>query len=471
MKNESIFGEYSNGKVLIDMNKNKTEFQQYATTIHEMTHMLLTSNSNWGIFDFLLEQIIKSDNVDKRIKNKAKRSYNTVYDYSIKVQESVAVFMELYVIKRVDKKEFESLYGYYRDRNSIKYYKQYRFKELEEFLKIQTHPLAILEIAIAAMNVDLINLNPIKGSFTQQVKKNLDKYSPNHRFFRVIKYIKKQKNLLGEYNKEEIRDIFNVLQIPYTESYDWAKFSIWGRDNILHELDINDKDVEFFVKLVNIKEEESNLGLMQGMVQGYLSADKYDKCICNDINMLNQISSNSNILYLNQNKQNNSEIIGLIDTYYGKVCYTNKFYLDNINLNKDMPILIDRNHYTYFTNKYPFICEKLLFVDIAGFDCHSSKFINSYGTKKFFIAVIDDKYVVIFILGKKNEVLFNVIPKLMFKSINETFLSDFIIVNPTIDDNELFNSIVSYDDLVLFICQDKIKFDLDNTRARIDWSF
>lgn len=104
---EGEFGKFNFSGVHIDINRNRTECDVIATSLHELTHQILASSSSIGMLDFLLMNIYEVEK-DIKLRDKIKQLYERVSKSSIKVQESTAVLIELLMLKSIDEKTYFS---------------------------------------------------------------------------------------------------------------------------------------------------------------------------------------------------------------------------------------------------------------------------------------------------------------------------------------------------------------------------
>ena len=91
----TLFGEFNSQGIFIDMENNNEEWNVFSTSIHELTHSFIEFDSYLGQLEFLLQQIIISPDTNNVTRQKFSDLIKIIYDNSISVQESLAVFWEL----------------------------------------------------------------------------------------------------------------------------------------------------------------------------------------------------------------------------------------------------------------------------------------------------------------------------------------------------------------------------------------
>ena len=69
------YGEFDATGVHIDIFRNRNIYEVNATTLHELTHQELVSNSSLGMLDFLLSNIAMNEH-NKKIVSKIEQLYD-----------------------------------------------------------------------------------------------------------------------------------------------------------------------------------------------------------------------------------------------------------------------------------------------------------------------------------------------------------------------------------------------------------
>lgn len=88
----TLYGEFNSQGILIDMENNIEAWNVFSTSIHELTHSFIEFDSYLGQLEFLLQQIVVSPDTNNATRQKFNDFIKIIYDSSINVQESLAVF-------------------------------------------------------------------------------------------------------------------------------------------------------------------------------------------------------------------------------------------------------------------------------------------------------------------------------------------------------------------------------------------
>ncbi|MDQ0148672.1 hypothetical protein ACFO6R_01045 [Eubacterium multiforme] len=264
---KSILGEYdfSNATIInfIDNGEEKIN----STILHETIHMVLTKQTVWGIFCYLIRKVVIYD-------NNYKHMLDEFCTHSRKVQEATAVFCEcIYIIR---KKGYKGYFDYlqYLKNNNKEYYryiypliKFLRYLEPESSVHINIEDLHSLIMTLAKISLNA-NITEIDIEVFKQKKffkkfisdiENVEKYIPNKRFNRLLNKYYNIIDKSGELNLEALDnelkqdmgdscfindDIVNkikkYLKQIYKNSHRIAEISTYFDTVKLVEIDIED---------------------------------------------------------------------------------------------------------------------------------------------------------------------------------------------------------------------------------------
>lgn len=264
---DSILGEYNfTNNTIINILKRDEDEINY-TILHETIHLMLTTQTRWGMACYLIRRIGVYD-----------KSYSKILDYlcihSRWVQESAAMFAECTLKFKNDGYDELVRYIEYIKVNNKKYYtyivpmiKFINFLKPTSNIKTNVEILCqlILALAMASLNSDITEIkietlqkNKMFKKFISDYK-NVKKYIPNRRF----------KILLNEsYNiimEDEEVDLYNLI--------DKVIYSIEQKEDIKLKK-------EYFYKTLNVDEYYEYL----------LKLKEYCKLIYSSSKRLNEIN-------------------------------------------------------------------------------------------------------------------------------------------------------------------------------------
>lgn len=195
--NMNILGQYDfDNYTLLSALMDKKEIIN--TALHENTHFALSNQSIYGIILYCLNKLIIPYDCIVDI-NKKKTAEKFFMDYTIKVQEGLAVFIECIYFMLRDKKEYIQFIEELRQ-NNLTYYEyvkplRYILNILEkegEYKDILDVAKAVFQVAIMSMNVPIYKLEGVNFTTNKFIKKMLSRkdfsknYLPNKRFFAAI---------------------------------------------------------------------------------------------------------------------------------------------------------------------------------------------------------------------------------------------------------------------------------------------
>ena len=418
-----VFGEFNYSGVHIDINKNKDGFDVGSTTLHELCHQELSSNSYVGIFDFLLMNVIQSC-IEDKIKSKLLQLYRRVSESSIRVQESTAMFQELAFLKVVNSKKYYELLNYYKFESD--YYKKYRFNEIEflllnisdyeEALNITTK---VKDLALLAMNIDLITLDPLDGKYLCQIDRQQARYNANYRFSKVIKYIKSNQYDLS--SEDNIQSIFSDMGLDYI-TFSWDIFKKWATEALLKPLHL--LSAERYI--VYAGDYSPSMYLLSASAYNS-NSEKYTKHICHNALEIKDALRKSQIatLYIANSKDCRC-VKNLLVNYQGKEYfeyYTKTVFLASFD---NIPIIAtDRYHYEDLVKMEPTIENTNILVDLADMNLSLLKFIGDRGVNEYFMYPLNKQFVIVFMKGKIAPIFFHVTSLLNATIWCESLLSEY----------------------------------------------
>lgn len=409
---EGEFGKFNFSGVHIDINRNRTECDVIATSLHELTHQILASSSSIGMLDFLLMNIYEVEK-DIKLRDKIKQLYERVSKSSIKVQESTAVLIELLMLKSIDEKTYFSTLQMY-DAGQI-YMKEYGFEKLKFLLRIvkpesqdsETFRLNIANnirnIAIKSMNIDLYETNPLDGKYMKCLDSNIDKYNANYRFKKVIQYIESNpQNIIFELTDKKIDDLFYINKLPVCSNFDWKKFIVWANDMICKPLGIKDVNEYInFVEKISVEEQLCS-------ISAYNSSNVFKTKILNSEEEIKSSWTPDDIMYIQFENSYYRYILVNLDNKT-QLLFFNKFALSN--LAKEVKLLfMDRNHYDLNILKCPKLTQFDTFVDIGNMDSYARDFIKKENVVDYYIKKVNTNFGIIFFRGDFNTVFFLMYP-------------------------------------------------------------
>ena len=248
----AIFGEFNSQGIFIDMENNSEDWNVFSTSVHESTHSFIEFDSYLGQLEFLMQQIILSPQTDINTRERFKSFIEIIFDNSINVQESVAVFWELSFLESYNAELMDKEWELYKTKRPD-YYIKYHFKDLEDFLddafdrykfkpteeQIKNKAENILLLAKYCMNIDITKLNFMGTSALSSITKDKPSFNPNYRFDKTIKYIKDNKISIYDLSKSVIEQIFDKLNFPYLHAFEVDFMSNWANNNLLSQYNLN----------------------------------------------------------------------------------------------------------------------------------------------------------------------------------------------------------------------------------------
>lgn len=203
-----LLGQYDFDNFTL-LNALMSEEERINTSVHEYTHFQLSNQSVYGTVQYCLKKLTISVTCNND-KNKLNTAMNFFYENSIKVQESIAVFVEATYFMLISVEEYETFIENLKENND-RYYQYVRpllfilayMKDTDYNSKL-TIAHAVFQIALKSMNSCIYDYCGIDFSKSKSIKKlvsdnNFSKeFLPNKKFFLMI----------GECGKQEIFELF-----------------------------------------------------------------------------------------------------------------------------------------------------------------------------------------------------------------------------------------------------------------------
>ena len=416
----SSYGEFGYNGIHIDVNKNIDSSDVLSTTLHEVTHQILAANSYIGAFDHILS-IIYNTEFDSKKKNIIQRLYKRIYNSTIRVHESTAMYRELAFMKVANRAKYHEILTYYK--NESDYYRQYKFNSLEPILhKINTESdlliddKQVLDLALYSMNMDLISLEPLDGKELACINKKRDLYNPDYRFSRVINYINGNNAILDSFDSISISQLFDELSLPYID-FDWEALKTWITNKIINPLELLPIDKYAIRKTYESPEK------------ALLTASTYNSVLpnnhqiyCTTLGQFLKKMPECQVLFLGDTTKSGFVYSKLID--YNK--HTEYIYPIDFLLNEQFDfipvVLTDRNRYTQLVAFFPHIEADTIFVDLTEASDYMSQFIKEQNIKEYYPHMIKDHFVIFFLKGDKSPIFFHMTNMFNF----ETFISSYL---------------------------------------------
>ncbi len=445
------YGSYGfDGFAKIEINNNNSEKDFASTSIHELTHKLLSENTTYGLLTCLLNYIYDSDLTKIDIKKKVKKLIKMLSANMVQVQESISVYVELMYLKESNYNEYKSRLARYR--NNYYYYNECKFKNLEPYLEALTeHMIPIMmQVGKAALNIPLDKLDILDEKFKKNSTRNSLQLIPNSRFKKIIRCMEKN---LPEITEESIAEIIVESGIEYKE-YENKDFQTWATKNILEPLQL--LSFEDYMILMSLDDPEQ---YFVDSLAPYVGEARYEQQYINNINEFQLVNSQNNLIYLYKYLDKN--VYGIsIDVILGKMYYFMANTLKNIILPNQV-IICDRYYYEQIISNFDFIKNHKLFVMLNGVDNFALQFLEKYAqSKKYHFHRINKKNMSVFIQGGDNTYFVHLFTNVQIKKILDLF-KDYEYVS--LEENSLIDGIFYltntdwciFEDVLCFLIQKK----------------
>ena len=410
------YGKFDFSGVYIDINKNLTEYDVAASSLHEYTHRILSSSSSVGMLDFLLMNVYEAES-GKKLCAKIQQLYDRVSKSSIKVQECTAMLTELLMLKIMDKKTYFSTLEMYDV--GQKYMKEYGFEKLKFILSqvnferlddvdtqinnIRNIVENIRNIAIKSMNIDIYIIDPLDGKYMKCLESCKEKYNSNYRFMKVIKYIENDVlDLTTKLTENEINNLFHLNGLSVYAQFDWDEFNEWANNMLCKPLGIMPAN-KYITYIEKMSEDEQICA-----ISAYNSSNVFK---IKPLNYEEEVISSwtpNDILYIQAEETYYRYVLVNMDNRTQYIFHHKYVWL---NLAKEVKLVfMDRNHYKSNIFKCPQLLQFDIFVDIGTVDCYAINFIREECLIDYYIQKVNANFSVIFFRGSFHTVFFLMYP-------------------------------------------------------------
>ncbi|WP_297429971.1 hypothetical protein [Clostridium sp.] len=429
------YGKYVfDGYAKVEINNNISQKDLEIAGLHETAHRNLSENTPYGMIVFLINEILRDDDLQKAKRQKLKKISNILEKNMLQVQESFAVFTELTYLKKCRNNEYKPRLVEYR-RNQH-YYDRCRFKDIEVFMKYEYKGVnqMMRDLAYGAMSIDLDEIDILNNKLDKimESSNNILKINPNVRFRKLIKYIKDHKIELNEYNSSLIEKIFSSSNVRY-RSMDDEFIKQWSTKNILEPLNLKSFD-----DYITISEEDDPVKYFVQGISAYVSEAKYE---IENLKTLEEFMEKgvNHLIYIDKYYNNLYSLLS-IDVLRGSIysyC-TNK--LSDIISKTNQIILCDRYYYESIMKDNTYLKDNVVFVSLNGYDDICSDFVKGNSDSKYYHChEINEIYICIFMKGIGHTYFFQIIPKIAIKEFCYNMLEGYEYVNIEDEDTPIDN--------------------------------
>ncbi|WP_394872560.1 hypothetical protein [Clostridium butyricum] len=431
------YGVYElDGFAKIDIKNNINQTDEEITGVHEVSHKWLTENTSYGMINFLITQILNSDDLPKSRKSIIIKIRNVLLKNMLQVQECFAVFMELMYTKNINKNKYANRLVEYR--NNQHYYKNCKFKSIETFLQYDENIIVpiIRELACVSMDINLSEIDVINGKIDKIMENN--KINPNHRFRKIIQYIKDNKMQINNIKLEDLELIYKNLNINYYKS-DNDYFKIWATEKILKPLKLRKFDDYMVIKTVdNFSQYFIN------SISSYTSEITYTKQIITSLQELKTKNEYNKLIYIYR-YVDEIYLCYLVNVDIGVMYeFKTKNLQEFINKN-DQIILCDRYYYNKIIENNKYLNSYTIFVNLNGFDEFSLDFIKSNCKNKYYhFHDVNNNNKCVFIKGVNKLFLFQIFPSIITNYVYSNVLNGYKYIN--IEDGKMTDDIFYFRD-------------------------
>lgn len=429
----AIFGEFNSQGIFIDMENNSEDWNVFSTSVHESTHSFIEFDSYLGQLEFLMQQIILSPQTDINTRERFKSFIEIIFDNSINVQESVAVFWELSYLESYNAELMDKEWELYKTKRPD-YYIKYHFKDLEDFLddafdrykfkpteeQIKNKAENILLLAKYCMNIDITKLNFMGTSALSSITKDKPSFNPNYRFDKTIKYIKNNKISIYDLSKSVIEQIFDKLNFPYLHAFEVDFMSNWANNNLLSQYNLN--NYSYYVAYEKI---ENPLEYILS-INCYISERKYlGKIVSNPSET--DIANAAFYAYVCDNNDSPTPT-ALINVRNGEIIYIKKDYNPNLAL-KIGKVFTDRHSYPSLCNKTSIKPQIAIYIDLGNWDLIAKKFLNSQHLSGYIRYELNNNFSIILFKGEGNSVIYITLPTMNIPIFEACYLQNISLLN------------------------------------------
>lgn len=429
----AIYGEFNSQGIFIDMEANAEDWNVFSTSVHESTHSFIEFDSYLGQLEFLMQQIVLSPQTDINTREKFKNFIEIIFDNSINVQESVAVFWELSFLETYNPELMDKEWELYRTKRPD-YYIKYHFKDLEDFLddafdrykfkptkeQIENRAENILLLAKYCMNIDITKLDFMSPSALSSIMKDKPSFNPNYRFDNIIKYIKDNRISIYNLSKSVIEQIFDRLHFPYLNSFDINFMSTWANDTLLSQYELN--DYSFYVSYEKI---ENPLEYILS-INCYINERQFEGKIVSNPSKTDIVSA-AFYAYVCDNDDSPTST-ALINVKNGKIIYINKDYNPNLAL-KIGKVFTDRHSYSSLCKKTSMKPQITIYIDLGNWDLEAKKFLLSQHLSGYTRYELNKNFSIIFFKGEGNSVFYLTLPQMNVPIFEVCYLQNMPLLN------------------------------------------
>ena len=430
---KAIFGEFNGQGIFIDMENNSECWNVFSTSVHESTHSYIEFDSYLGQLEFLMQQIVLSPQTDINTRERFKGFIEIIFDNSINVQESVAVFWELSFLESYNVELMDKEWELYRTKRPD-YYNKYHFKDLEGFLddafdrhkfkptkeQIENKAENILLLAKYCMNIDITKLDFMGSSALSSITKDKSSFNPNYRFDKVIKYIKNNKISIYNLSKSVIEQIFDKLNFPYLLAFDIGFMSNWANNNLLKQYDLNN-----YSYYVVYEKTENPLEYILS-INCYINERKYSGRIVSNPSDTD-ITNAAFYAYVCDNI-NSPTSTALINVRDGEIVYIKKDYNPNLAL-KIGKLFTDRYSYPSLCNKASIKTHTAIYIDLANWDLSAKKFLYSQHLSGYIRYELNNNFSIILFKGESNSIFYITLPTINLPIFELCYLQNIPLLN------------------------------------------
>lgn len=429
----TLYGEFNSQGIFIDMENNTEEWNVFSTSVHESTHSFLEYDSYLGQLGFLIQQVMLSLDKNNSTRKRFKEFNDTIYDATINVQESIAVFWELSFLETYNPELMDKEWETYK-RKRPQYYHTFRFIDLEDFLddafdRYKNRPTAeqikqkadnILLLAKYCMNIDISKLSFLGPSPLSSIVNDKASFNPNYRLDKAIRYIKKNKIAITDLSVPLIEDIFNKLGFSYLREFDITYMSDWANNNILKVYNLN--DYSYYI----IHQEIENPLEQILYINAYISDCKYSGRIVTNPSTTD-INNATFYAYTCDNEISPTPT-ALVNVNKGEILFIKKSFNSNLAI-KIGKVFTDRHSYPILCREFNLKLQIKIYIDIANWDLIARKFLNSQCFLGYIRYELNDNFSVIFLKGIDNLVFFITLPTMNIPVFEAFYLKDIELLN------------------------------------------
>lgn len=424
----TLYGEFNSQGIFIDMENNSEDWIVFSTSVHELTHSFIEFDTYLGQLEFLMQQIALSPNTNCKTRELFKRFIEKIYDSSINVQESLAVFWELSFLETYNSALMDKELETYKTKRPD-YYIKYRFIDIEDFLddawdrykfkptneQIRDKAANLLLLAKYCMNIDITKLTITGNAILPEINNDKSSFCPNYRFARAIKYIKDHKISIHNLSKSMIEKIFNQLNFTHLNNFDVSFMCNWANNNLL-----NKYNLEEYSYYVAYGERENPLEQILS-INCYISKYKYlGKTVSNPSKT--DIINAAFYAYICDNNDSSTPT-ALINVKNGEIVYIKKDYNPNLALQIGK-IFTDRHSYPLLYNKTSPNPKIAIYVDLGNWDFLAKRFLNAQCLSGYIRYELNNHFSIILFKSNSTSIFFITLPTMNVPIFEKCYLQN-----------------------------------------------